>query len=1166
MNTGPAILRSAVSWVFCTAMVAFISCSGGGGTTNRGGGGPAPTITQQPLAQITTLGRSAIFTVTAEGATSYQWQVGTTNIAGATSRSFTVQSATLDQNGSTFRAVASNSSGSTPSDAASLTVNPEPTFTVQPVQVSVYAPEPATYTATVTGGTAPLVFQWQRNGTPIPSATSSTYTLDPTSSNDNGAVFTLGVTDAVGATTTSTVALLTVTIIVPPPAPLPHTPFTPLELAAIALRPGNPDVEVIENDKGEMLGLSGRLAPNDLKSTTEPEAAVRFIQDLGAQAWGWTDPGNAIGVITPCYETIPVAKADNGNSLTMNPVLLVQTFNGVPIETRQASILVTTHSLESGFVIGGYMGDLGPQPDPNTGPSTQAALTDEQAFLKAASDPRVLSRFPDILGASVPKFVPPWPHKAKLLFSDVSGSLRLCYRVFASPTWDGDGARVNLLADANTGALIDIQDEVPSDFHDSTTTVTGTAWAWNSAPAISQALLQDGSSYALAAHLAVGERGLVKVYNGYGSWIYGDLITRSTPNFADTSYFPMRYGTEALRNAQTALEYWRHNFGWMGWNGRGGDLNLVVNYCSLTGGCSWNAYAWAGNIYMPAGVTGSLVRPAGVALDIVGHELMHNVLEAINPLNYSRQSGALNEALADFSGETIRGWSQPILAIDCSAAQNAGIRDMSNPPTFGHPDHFSNFATLADSDDNAGVHYNSGIVNKAHWLMVQGSVGFPFHGYAVEPLDPDLARSTDMASHLVTSALFARLFPSNATLPQYGAGLYSWCRAQAALFGSYGSSANAKSGTVHDALIATGLLPVSAYPVDLALSVRSQQALIGDDGNPYTRITYRISNRGTARFYDVVNFDFCSSDGAISYVQGGFTPTIQPSSYVDGYVDVPHNITPLVSRFNGVLSMSIPGGADTNFANNSVRVRIEANILPANRGYWETLGHSGISDLGVTLSLAMDGHGPLVSGDVASRFLHRRSDSESFHYIPLSSAGYHQFVYPHRLIRTELLSSGGTLNLIENVASGYLISESPVSMAEVTVRIGGRLFGILHMDHNGRIYDGVGTSLSGEMLLAMVNTDGRFPTTPDSNYLYCMNCETAGGAKQAIVRFDDDVPIQNWFPSDLVPVLNRLKPIPTVPLSLYSLMLPTWPVWFISGPGPDPEPIKNLRKVQNAGP
>ena len=52
-----------------------------------------------------------------------------------------------------------------------------------------------------------------------------------------------------------------------------------------------------------------------------------------------------------------------------------------------------------------------------------------------------------------------------------------------------------------------------------------------------------------------------------------------------------------------------------------------------------------------------------------------------------------------------------------------GIRSLSDPAAFGQPDHYSRRVIVAaptPANDNGGVHINSGIVNKAFYLMAKG--------------------------------------------------------------------------------------------------------------------------------------------------------------------------------------------------------------------------------------------------------------------------------------------------------------------------------------------------------------------------------------------------------------------------------------------------------------
>ncbi len=102
---------------------------------------------------------------------------------------------------------------------ATLTVNPPPvapSITTQPASQSVKTGQTATFSVTASG-TAPLSYQWQKNGVAIGGATSASYTTPATTAADNGVQFIVVVTNSVGSAT-SKPATLTVT---DPPPPIP---------------------------------------------------------------------------------------------------------------------------------------------------------------------------------------------------------------------------------------------------------------------------------------------------------------------------------------------------------------------------------------------------------------------------------------------------------------------------------------------------------------------------------------------------------------------------------------------------------------------------------------------------------------------------------------------------------------------------------------------------------------------------------------------------------------------------------------------------------------------------------------------------------------------------------------------------------------------------------
>jgi hypothetical protein len=84
-----------------------------------------------------------------------------------------------------------------------------PQITTQPANQTVNVGQTATFSVAATG-TAPLQYQWRKNGAAITGATGSSYTTPATVSGDNGSSFTVVVGNAAGSVTSSA-ATLTVT-------------------------------------------------------------------------------------------------------------------------------------------------------------------------------------------------------------------------------------------------------------------------------------------------------------------------------------------------------------------------------------------------------------------------------------------------------------------------------------------------------------------------------------------------------------------------------------------------------------------------------------------------------------------------------------------------------------------------------------------------------------------------------------------------------------------------------------------------------------------------------------------------------------------------------------------------------------------------------------------
>ena len=176
-------------------------------------------------------------------------------------------------------------------------------------------------------------------------------------------------------------------------------------------------------------------------------------------------------------------------------------------------------------------------------------------------------------------------------------------------------------------------------------------------------------------------------------------------------------------------DFYQSRFGRDSIDGRGMQLRSSVRVCFDGVQCPYpNAYWYQGQMTYGQGFAS--------ADDVVAHELSHGVTEYTSGLIYAFQPGAINESLSDVFGEFIDQTYSPAGTKD-GAAYNwqlgedlpiGAIRDMATPTRFGDPDrmtsplYFPYQDTDGDgyADDNGGVHYNSGIGNKAAQLMVAG--------------------------------------------------------------------------------------------------------------------------------------------------------------------------------------------------------------------------------------------------------------------------------------------------------------------------------------------------------------------------------------------------------------------------------------------------------------
>lgn len=179
----------------------------------------APSVTTNPSTQSVCSGNPASFSASASGspAPTLQWQVSTdggstfNDIPGATSSPLTFTASSGDD-GKRYRAVFTNTCGTSNSTAATLTVPTTPSVNLQPTDQSVCTGTTATFTAGAVAPAPPVQWQVSTDGggsfNNIPGATSATLSFTAVLS-DNGNRYRAVFSNSCGTATTSD-ALLTV--------------------------------------------------------------------------------------------------------------------------------------------------------------------------------------------------------------------------------------------------------------------------------------------------------------------------------------------------------------------------------------------------------------------------------------------------------------------------------------------------------------------------------------------------------------------------------------------------------------------------------------------------------------------------------------------------------------------------------------------------------------------------------------------------------------------------------------------------------------------------------------------------------------------------------------------------------------------------------------------
>jgi bacillolysin len=176
-------------------------------------------------------------------------------------------------------------------------------------------------------------------------------------------------------------------------------------------------------------------------------------------------------------------------------------------------------------------------------------------------------------------------------------------------------------------------------------------------------------------------------------------------------------------NAHIAYDFYKNTYGRVSINGKGGTIISVVNVVDEDGTELDNAY-WNGKA-MFYGNGNILFKSLAGGLDVGGHEMTHGVVQNTANLDYQGESGAINESMADIFGFMMDStdWLLGEDVVNKQFYPSGALRSLQDPHNGGNSLNDRGYQPkqvneqYLGSQDNGGVHINSGIPNHAFYLL-----------------------------------------------------------------------------------------------------------------------------------------------------------------------------------------------------------------------------------------------------------------------------------------------------------------------------------------------------------------------------------------------------------------------------------------------------------------
>ncbi|WTX87467.1 M4 family metallopeptidase [Streptomyces sp. NBC_00637] len=334
---------------------------------------------------------------------------------------------------------------------------------------------------------------------------------------------------------------------------------------------------------------------------------------------------------------------------------------------------------------------------------------------------------------------------------------------------DGTPNELHVITDATTGAKLYEYQGIE----------TGTGNTMYSGQ-VTLGTTQSGSTY----NLTDAARGNHKTYNlNHGSSGTGTLFSGADDVWGNGAASNLETaGADAHYGAALTWDYYKNVHGRSGIKGNGVGAYSRVHY----GNNYVNAF-WDDSCFCMTYGDGSGNTHPLTAIDVAGHEMTHGVTSNTAGLNYSGESGGLNEATSDIFGTSVEFYAQNASDVgDYLIGEEIDINGDGSP--LRYMDKPSKDGASKDSwysgIGSVDVHYSSGPANHFFYLLSEGSGTKVINGVSYNSPTADGLPVTGIGRDKAEKIWFRALTTKFTTTTNYAAARTGTLAAAGELYGT----------------------------------------------------------------------------------------------------------------------------------------------------------------------------------------------------------------------------------------------------------------------------------------------------------------------------------------------------------------------------------------------